>query len=92
MNDLKETCSQDLLTFAKAWASLGENVCEQVERVLDEHELADVNGDAVLLAWERLGGMNEDVDMALKSWLDLDDSERVGGDDLCPGSLRCMTS
>jgi len=69
MHDLTDVDSADLIDFAKAWASLGDAVTEQVEKVLEYGTEAEVNPNAIRLAQERIGGRNEEIDDALEEWL-----------------------
>lgn len=62
--------SADLMEFADAWCGLGDAVQRQVRAVLDNPREADVNPNAITLAMERLGGMNEEIDQGLQEWLD----------------------
>jgi len=81
---LYETDPGDLIDFAKRWAALGDAIAEQVEQVVDDpraaagHGRADleVNSNAVELARERLGGLNEGLDQALAEYFDLLAGER----------------
>jgi hypothetical protein len=76
---LYETDPGDLIDFAKRWASLGDAIAEQVEQVVDDPRAAagqgradlEVNPNAVELARERLGGLNEGLDQALAEYFDL---------------------
>lgn len=78
---LCETDAGDLIDFAKRWASLGDAVAEQVERVCDDPlaaaglrpERADleVNPNAIKLARERLEGLNGDLDEAIAHYFTL---------------------
>jgi len=76
---LYETDAGDLIDFAKKWALLGDAVAEQVEQVVDDPRAAagrgptdlEVNPNAVELARERLGGLNEGLDQALTEYFDL---------------------
>lgn len=78
---LYETDAEDLLRFAKRWASLGDAVAEQAEQVLDCPRVAaglveaqadqKVNPNAIKLARERLGGLNEELDQAFEDYFAL---------------------
>lgn len=76
---LHETDSADLIDFAKRWASLGDAVAEQVEQVLDDPRAAagqgradlEVNTNAIEVAKERLGGLNEELDQAFEEYFAL---------------------
>ena len=78
---LYDTDSAELIDFAKRWSDLGDAVAEQVERVLDDVRLAaglnpdradlEVNPNAITLARERLGGLNEEIDQAFEEYFDL---------------------
>jgi hypothetical protein len=58
----------DLLQFAKAYASLGRAVQEQLDDLVDDPTTADINANAVDLIAERLGGQNEQIDYAVEEW------------------------
>ena len=78
---LYDTDSADLIDFAKRWADLGTAVAEQVVQVLDCPRLAaglnpdradlEVNPNAIHLARERLGGLNEEIDQAFEEYFSL---------------------
>ena len=78
---LYDTESADLIDFAKRWADLGDAVAEQVVQVLDCPRLAaglnpdradlEVNPNAIHLARERLGGLNEEIDQAFEEYFAL---------------------
>jgi hypothetical protein len=78
---LYETDAEDLIRFAKRWASLGDAVAEQVEQVLDCPRVAaglveaqadqEVNPNAIKLARERLQGLNEEIDQAFEDYFAL---------------------
>jgi len=78
---LYDTDSAELIDFAKRWSDLGDAVAEQVERVLDDVRLAaglnpdradlEVNPNAITLARERLGGLNEEIDQAFEEYFSL---------------------
>ena len=78
---LYDTDSADLIDFAKRWAGLGDAVAEQVERVLDNTRAAaglnpdradlEVNPNAIHLARERIGGLNEEIDQAFEEYFAL---------------------
>lgn len=70
MDDLAQVEVSDLLAFAKEWASLGDSVQTQVENVIDNPENDEVNPNAIKLAKERLGGMNNDIDQAFECYFD----------------------
>ena len=68
----------DLIAFAKRWAALGEAVAQQVEQVVDDPNCGScweegsengVNPEAISLAREMLGGLNEGIDLALDQFL-----------------------
>jgi hypothetical protein len=73
---LYDTDSADLIDFAKCWARLGDAVADQVVQVLDDpragaglnEDRADleVNPNAIVLARERIGGLNEEIDQAFE--------------------------
>jgi hypothetical protein len=76
---LYDTDSADLIDFARRWAGLGDAVADQVVQVLDDpraaagHGRADleVNPNAIVLAKERLGGLNEELDEAFGEYFAL---------------------
>ena len=78
---LYETDAEDLIDFAKRWASLGDAVAEQVEQVLDCPRVAaglveaqadqEVNPNAIRLARERLQGLSEELDQAFDDYFAL---------------------
>jgi hypothetical protein len=76
---LYDTDSADLIDFAKRWADLGTAIAEQVVQVLDNARAAaglgrgdqEVNPNAINLARERLGGMNEEIDQAFEEYFAL---------------------
>ena len=78
---LYDTDSADLIDFAKRWASLGDAVAGQVERILDDPRGAaglredradlEVNPNAIDLARDRLHGLNEELDEAFEEYFDL---------------------
>jgi hypothetical protein len=78
---LYETDVEDLIRFAKRWASLGDAVAEQVERIVDDPRAAaglrperadlEVNPNAIDLARDRLHGLNEELDQAFEEYRDL---------------------
>ena len=78
---LYDTDSAELIDFAKRWSDLGDAVAEQVERVLDNTRAAagldldradlEVNPNAIHLARERIGGLNEEIDQAFEDYFAL---------------------
>ncbi len=78
---LYDTDSADLIDFAKRWAGLGDAVAGQVETILDDPRGAaglredradlEVNPNAIVLAKERLGGLNEELDEAFEEYFAL---------------------
>lgn len=58
----------DLVVFAKAYADLGSAVQEQLNDILSDPQNADVNPNAVKLIDDKLGGMNDEIDAAIKEW------------------------
>ena len=78
---LYDTDSADLIDFAKRWARLGDAVADQVEQVLDCPRVAaglnedradlEVNPNAIVLAQERLGSMNEKINQAFEEYFAL---------------------
>ncbi len=65
----------DLINFATRWSALGDAVTEQVARVIDNPEEADVNPAAIRLAAERLDGLNEDIDCSFAVFFEYQESE-----------------
>jgi hypothetical protein len=78
---LYDTDSADLIDFARRWAGLGDAVADQVVQVLDDARAAaglredradlEVNPNAIVLARERLGGLNEEIDQAFEEYFAL---------------------
>ena len=78
---LYNTDSADPIDFARRWAALGNAVADQVEQVLDCPRVAaglnedradlEVNPNAIVLAQERLGGLNEEIDQAFEEYFAL---------------------
>ena len=78
---LYDTDSADLIDFAKRWARLGDAIADQVVQVLDDPRAAaglnedradlEVNPNAIVLARERLGGLNEEIDQAFEEYFAL---------------------
>jgi hypothetical protein len=78
---LYEVDAGDLIDFSKRWADLGTAVADQVVQVLDcprmaaglnpDHADLEVNPNAIELARELLGGLNEEIDQAFEEYFDL---------------------
>jgi hypothetical protein len=76
---LYEIDAGDLIDFARRWAGLGDAVAEQVVQVVDDPRAAaglrradlEVNPNAIDLARERIGGLNEQIDTAIEEYFDL---------------------
>jgi hypothetical protein len=76
---LQEIDAGDLIDFARRWADLGDAVADQVTQVLDDPRAAaglrradlEVNPNAIELAKERIGGLNEGIDTAIAEYFDL---------------------
>ena len=76
---LYEIDAGDLIDFARRWAGLGDAVAEQVSQVVDDPRAAaglrsadqEVNPNAIELAKERIGGLNEDIDTAIEEYFEL---------------------
>jgi hypothetical protein len=76
---LYEIDAGDLIDFARRWAGLGDAVAEQVERIVDDPRAAaglrgadqEVNPNAIELAKERIGGLNEGIDTAIEEYFEL---------------------
>jgi hypothetical protein len=76
---LYEIDAGDLIDFARRWAGLGDAVADQVSRVVDDPRAAaglgradlEVNPNAIELAKERIGGLNEGIDTALEEYFEL---------------------
>lgn len=60
----------DLLCFAQAFVSLGTSVQDQVSELLSgsESDFENLNANAVKLIEERLGGLNEELDVAISAF------------------------
>ena len=76
MNDID---TADLIEFATRWAALGDAVTEQVVRVLDDPSCGScwnegtehgVNPTAIELAYQRLRGLNDELDEMLEAFLE----------------------
>ena len=75
---LYDTDSADLIDFARRWARLGDAVADQVEQVLDDPRAAaglnedradlEVNPNSIVLARDRIGGLNEEIDEAIADY------------------------
>ena len=67
-----EADAGDLITFATRRADLGDAVTEQVAQVVDDPESAaeEVNPNAIEIAYERLVGLNDDIDRMLSEYLE----------------------
>ena len=76
---LYEIDAGDLMDFARRWADLGDAVAEQVTQVVDDPRAAaglrradlEVNANAIELARERIGGLNEGIDTAIAEYFEL---------------------
>ena len=76
---LYQTDAGDLIDFARRWADLGDAVAEQVSQVVDDPRAAaglrradlEVNPNAIELAKERIGGLNEGIDTAIEEYFEL---------------------
>jgi hypothetical protein len=76
---LYEIDAGDLIDFARRWAGLGDAVAEQVSQVVDDPRAAaglrradlEVNPNAIELAKERIGGLNEGIDTAIEEYFEL---------------------
>jgi hypothetical protein len=76
---LYEIDAGDLIDFARRWAGLGDAVAEQVSQVVDDPRAAaglrradlEVNPNAIELAKERIGGLNEGIDTAIQEYFEL---------------------
>jgi hypothetical protein len=81
---LYEIDAGDLIDFARRRADLGDAVSEQVSQVVDDPRAAaglrradlEVNPNAIELAKERIGGLNEGIDTAIAEYFDLLDEVR----------------
>jgi len=67
----------DLIDFARRWAALGDAVAEQVAQVVDDPNTNAVNPNAIELARQRIGGVNEGIDEAIAEYLELLAKARV---------------
>jgi hypothetical protein len=76
---LYEIDAGDLIDFARRWADLGDAVAEQVVQVVDDPRAAaglrsadlEVNPNAIELAKERIGGLNEQIDTGIEEYFEL---------------------
>ena len=76
---LYEIDAGDLIDFARRWAGLGDAVAEQVSQVVDDPRAAaglrsadlEVNPNAIELAKERIGGLNEQIDTTIEEYFEL---------------------
>lgn len=76
---LHEIDAGDLIDFARRWADLGDAVTEQVVQVVNDPRAAaglrradlEVNPNAIELARERIGGLNEGIDTAIEEYFEL---------------------
>jgi hypothetical protein len=76
---LHEIDAGDLIDFARRWADLGDAVAEQLSQVVDDPRAAaglrradlEVNPNAIELARERIGGLNEGIDTAIEEYFEL---------------------
>lgn len=66
---LHEIDAGDLIDFAKRWADLGDAAAEQVCAVLDDPHTDAANPNAIELARQRIGGLNEGIDEAIAEYL-----------------------
>ena len=64
-----ETDAGDLIDFATRWADLGDAVAAQVSAVVDNPETDEVNPNAIGLARQRIGGLNEGIDEAIAEYV-----------------------
>ena len=60
--------AHDLLVFAKAYAMLGRAVQEQLDNMISDPDGANVNGNAVDMIKDRIGGANAEIDEAIRAW------------------------
>lgn len=65
--ELNECSAEALLEFAKAYRSMGDAVAEQLLKLLDD-PLANINPNAVDEMKRALGGVNQEIDIAIESW------------------------
>lgn len=65
---LHEIDAGGLIDFAKRWAGLGDAVAEQVSAVVDDPHTDAVNPNAIELAHQRIGGLNEGIDDAIAEY------------------------
>jgi len=76
---LYEIDAGDPIDFARCWAGLGDAVSEQVSQVVDAPRAAaglrstdlEVNPNAIELAKERVGGLNEQIDTGIEEYFEL---------------------
>ena len=71
--DMYEMDSTELIEFAKAYASLGDAVASQLDTILDGNERdfpSQTNSNAIKIIEDELGGVNEEIDTAIKAYND----------------------
>ena len=76
---LYELEAQDLIEFAKVWASLDDATAEKLDELIDDPENAELALRTVDLLERRLGGFNEEIDDAIATWRET--NERDEDDD-----------
>jgi uncharacterized membrane protein len=64
---LKDVSADELLDFCVAYARLGQMVAAQLVSIVEDHE-ATVDTNAVEKMKEVLGGKNDEIDAAIRSW------------------------
>lgn len=84
--ELREMEAYELLEFAKAYASLGNAVQDQLHDIMDDPQ-SDVNPNAIDLIKERLGGANEEIDYAIQAYEEYQTGNPGGEEDEDDGSL-----
>jgi len=69
--------ADELISFAEAYAALGDAVTEQLKEILESGADVDpdlVNPNAVGMIVRELGGLNEEIDESLAAWQDANGS------------------
>ncbi|MDY7091586.1 MAG: hypothetical protein SX243_01300 [Acidobacteriota bacterium] len=81
MNDID---TADLITFANRWAKLGDAIASQVTQLVEDPHCGNcwqegnehgVNPVAIEKAYERLQGLNDELDELLEAFLESVDEE-----------------
>ena len=82
-HDLYELEAYELIRFAKAYRDLGDAVTDQLDTILDGAEddfHAETNSNAIKMIEDELGGINEEIDEAVKAYNEWWESSGKTGD------------